>query len=131
MSEYLIYANAEWVTETTEAGWRRRSRAVRSLVEEMKSAGVFVFLGGLDLDAPAFHVRPGDGAPLITDGPYVETKELIGGFTIIDVADAAAARHWAGRVAMACGWPQEVRLFQTPSRTPTPGPDRAEPTDEA
>src|ERR1700761_2503458 len=125
MSEYLIYANAEWVTETTEAGWRRRSRAVRSLVEEMKSAGVFVFLGGLDLDAPTFHVRPGDDAPLITDGPFVETKELIGGFTVIDVPDAAAARHWAGRVAVACDWPQEVRLFQTPSHIPTPDADRA------
>jgi hypothetical protein len=126
MPEYLIYFNAEWVTETTEAGWRQRAQDVRALAEEMKSAGVYVFLGGLDLDAAAFHVRPGDGAPLITDGPYIETKELIGGFTVIDVPDAAAARYWAGRVAVACDWPQEVRLFQTPSRVPTPDADRAQ-----
>jgi hypothetical protein len=130
MAEWLIYFNAEWVTETTDAGWRQRSQDVRALREEMKSAGVYVFLGGLDLGAPAFHVKPGDEAPLITDGPYIETKELIGGFTVIDVPDAAAAHHWAGRIAMACGWPQEVRLFQTPTHTPTPDADRAEPADE-
>ena len=47
----------------------------------------------------------------ITDGPFVETKEHLGGFAVVDVADDAAARYWAGRIAMAVGWPQEVHRF--------------------
>ena len=48
---------------------------------------------------------------MFTDGPFVETKEWLGGLTIVDVADEEAARMWAGKIAEACGWPQEVRLF--------------------
>jgi hypothetical protein len=114
MPEYLIFANDEWVTETNDEGWRQRSRDLRAVVEEMKAAGVYLFLGGLDNDARVFHVEPGGGTPIITDGPYAETKEVIGGFAVIDVPDEAAARYWAGRVAVACDWPHEVRIFQKP-----------------
>ena len=75
MAEYLIFFNDEWVTDATDEEWRKRSRDVRSLVEEMKAAGVFIFTGGLDNDAPVFHVAPNGGAPVFTDGPYAETKE--------------------------------------------------------
>ena len=44
-------------------------------------------------------------------GPYVRTAEYLGGMTIVDVADEDAARVWAGKLAEACGWPQEVRRF--------------------
>jgi hypothetical protein len=124
MPEYLIFFNDEWVTETDDEGWQRRSRNVRALVEEMKEAGVFIFTGGLDNEAPAFHVEPKDGKPVFTDGPYAETKEVFGGFAAVDVPDEAAARHWAGRVAVACEWPQEVRIFRTRAQVPTPGADR-------
>jgi hypothetical protein len=53
---------------------------------------------------------------LITDGPYVETKEFLGGFALVDVADDEAAKMWAGKVAEACGWPQEVRRFKPQPR---------------
>jgi hypothetical protein len=56
---------------------------------------------------------------MFTDGPFVETKEYLGGLTIVDVADQEAARTWAGKIAEACGWPQEVRRFK-------PRPDRVE-----
>jgi hypothetical protein len=46
-----------------------------------------------------------------TDGPFAETKEHLGGFTVVDVPDDAAARYWAGRIAVAVGWPQEVHRF--------------------
>ncbi len=115
MPEYLIFFHDEWVTETDDAGWQQRSRNVRALRDEMKAAGVYIFLGGLDNDAPVFHVVPNDGEPLLSDGPFAETKELFGGFTAIDVPDEAAARYWAGRVALACEWPQEVRIFRTPT----------------
>ena len=44
--------------------------------------------------------------------------EHLGGFAVVDVADEEAARRWAGRIAAACGWPQEVRRFQVPRRLP-------------
>lgn len=123
MAEYLIFFHDEWVTETTDEGWQTRSRDVRAVIEEMKAAGVFIFTGGLDNDAAVFHVEPRDGKPVFTDGPYAETKETFGGFAAVDVPDEAAARYWAGRVAVACDWPQEVRIFRT--RVPTPDADRA------
>ena len=122
MPEYLIFFNDEWVTETTDAGWRQRSRDVRAVVEEMKAAGVFIFTGGLDNDARVFHVEPGGGTPIFSDGPFAETKEVIGGFAAVDVPDEASARYWAGRIAVACDWPQEVRIFRTPAQIPTPKP---------
>ena len=48
---------------------------------------------------------------MITDGPYVETKEVLGGFAVVDVADDEAATTWAGKIAEASGWPHEVRRF--------------------
>ena len=69
-------------------------------------------------------VDPGSGSPAFTDGPFAETKEHLGGFTVVDVADAQA-RYWAGRIAVAVGWPQEVHRF--PHRlalTRSPRPDR-------
>jgi hypothetical protein len=80
----------------------------------MKAAGVFVFTGGLENDAPVFSVDASSGTPLFTDGPYVESKEYLGGFAVVDVADEEAARLWAGKIAVACGWPQEVRRFRVP-----------------
>jgi hypothetical protein len=114
MTEYLVAFNGEWANPTAEE-MPERSKAVRALVAEMQAAGVFVFLGGLDPDAPVFSVDASDGSPIFTDGPYVESKEHLGGFAIVDVADENAARLWAGKIAVACGWPQEVRRFQPSS----------------
>jgi len=114
VTEYLIAFNNEWVPDYTEEEMAERSEAVKALRAEMKAAGVYVFLGGLDDSAPVFSVEVSGDAPVFTDGPYVETKEHLGGFTIVDVADEDAARMWAARAAAACGWPQEVRRFQVP-----------------
>lgn len=125
MAEYLIFFNDEWVTDASDAQWRDRAHATRAVAEEMKAAGVFIFTGGLDNDASVFHVVPNGGTPVFTDGPYVETKETFGGFAAVDVPDEATARYWAGRIAVACDWPQEVRIFRTPAQVPTPDADRA------
>jgi hypothetical protein len=130
MSEYLIFFNDDWVTETSDEGWQQRARDVRVVIDEMKAAGVFIFTGGLNNEASVFHVEPRDGKPVFTDGPYVETKEVFGGFAAVDVPDEAAARYWAGKVAVACDWPQEVRIFRTPADIPTPDADRAVATKE-
>ena len=117
MTEYLIAFNDEWVPDHTEEELREKSRALRPLVAEMRAAGVLIFTGGLD-DSPAFSVDASSGTPLFTDGPFVETKEHLGGFAVVDVADEAAARLWAAKIAVACGWPQEVRRFQVPMPLP-------------
>jgi hypothetical protein len=87
------------------------------LDNEMKAAGVYVFAGGSEEDGPVYSADPTRGGVLITDGPYVETKEWLGGFAVVDVADDEAARMWASKIAEACGWPQEVRRFAPQPRT--------------
>ena len=118
MAEYLIVFNDEWVPDHTDEELREKSKAVKALIAEMKDAGVFIFTGGLDPDAPVFSVDASSGTPVFSDGPFVESKEHLGGFAVVDVPDEDAARLWAGKVAVACGWPQEVRRFQVPMQHP-------------
>ena len=118
MPQYLIYFNQQWVGDHTEEWFRGRGPLAQAVVAEMKAAGVYVFAGGLEEeDGPVYHADPTGDSLVITDGPYVETKEFLGGFAIVDVADADAARVWAGKLAEACGWPQEVRPFKPQPRT--------------
>jgi hypothetical protein len=118
MTEYLIAFQDEWVPDLTEDELRERARTLRPLIAEMKAAGALIFTGGLDPDAPVFSVDASSGAPVFTDGPFAETKEHLGGFAVVDVPDEEAARHWAGRIATACGWPQQVHRFQFPMELP-------------
>jgi hypothetical protein len=112
MTEYLISFNAEWMDDVTDDEIREASGRVKALRKEMSDAGVLVFLGGLDLDAPVFSVDTSRTGPMVTDGPYVESKEHLGGFAIVNLPDDSAAAAWAEKVAQACGWPQEVRRSQ-------------------
>jgi hypothetical protein len=112
MTEYLVSFNQEWVPELTDEDLREASERVTALRSEMDAAGVLIFTGGLDDDAPVFSVDAANGTPIVTDGPFAETKEQVGGFAVIDVPDEEAARLWAGKIAVACGWPQEVRRFR-------------------
>lgn len=109
MAMYLIYFNQQWVGDHTEEWFQSRVEPSTAVVEEMKEAGVYVFAGGLDLNGPVFAADPTSGEVLITDGPFIETKELLGGFAVVDVPDEEAAKYWAGKLAVGCGWPQEVR----------------------
>ncbi|SNT37553.1 Uncharacterized conserved protein [Asanoa hainanensis] len=112
MPEYLIAFNDEWVPDHTVEQIQEKARTVSALVDEMREAGVLVVTGGLDDEAPVFSVDPSSGTPLFTDGPFVESKEHLGGFAVVDVPDEETARLWAGRIATACGWPQEVHRFR-------------------
>lgn len=113
MAEYLIYFNQQWVGDHTEEWFRGRGPLARAAVEEIKAAGAYVFAGGLEEEIDeAFSADATSGTLLITDGPYVETKEFLGGLTIVDVPDDQTARMWAGKIAEACGWPQEVRQIK-------------------
>ncbi|MGH3186486.1 MAG: YciI family protein [Streptosporangiaceae bacterium] len=118
MAEYLIAFNDEWVPDHTIEQLQEKSRALRPLLAEMRAAGVLIFTGGLDDAAPVFSVDASSGTPLFTDGPFIESKEHLGGFAVVDVADEEAARLWAGKIAVACDWPQEVRRFRVPMQLP-------------
>jgi hypothetical protein len=114
MPQYLIAFNDEWTPDLTVEELRERGRAGRAVIEEMTERGVFVFGdGGLDASTVVCSVEPDGDSPVFTDGPYVETKEHLGGFTVIDVPDDEQARYWGGRIAVAVGWPQEVHRFPT------------------
>ena len=111
MPEYLLYFNQQWVGDHSEEWFRGRGPRAKAAVDEMQAAGVYVFAGGLEEDGPVYSADPTGGDVLITDGPYIETKEWLGGFAVVDVADDDAAKMWAGKIAEACGWPHEVRRF--------------------
>jgi hypothetical protein len=110
MSRYLIYFNQAWVGEHTEAWFASRGPLARAVVDEMKADGVYLFAGGLKEDPEAAFVADATSGTLtFTDGPYVRNPQFLGGFAAIEVADDEAAKWWAGKLAEACGWPQEVR----------------------
>ena len=84
-----------------------------ALNAELKQAGAWVFAGGLHPPSTATVVRASGGDVLVTDGPFTESKEHLGGFTIVDVPDLDAALAWAGRLAgIIAPLPIEVRPFQ-------------------
>lgn len=87
-------------------------RQLHALNQDIKAAGAWVFSRGLHPASTATVVRVRDREIMITDGPYVEGKEHIGGFWIINAPDLDAALGWARRAASATTLPIEVRPFQ-------------------
>lgn len=85
---------------------------ISALNREMMAAGIRVFVGGLQpvSKAKAMRVKP-DGEVLVTDGPYVESKEHIGGFWVLEVASLDEAMEWGRKATIACRAPVEVRPF--------------------
>ena len=113
MTEYLIYFNQQWVGDHPEEWYGTRAPLAMGVVNEMRDAGVYVFAGGLVEETDqAFSADATSGTLALTDGHFVETKEFLGGLSIVDVPDLETARMWAGKIAEACGWPQEVRPFK-------------------
>ena len=90
-------------------------RAIDALNQEMATAGAVVFVGGLlpVSSAKSLRAQPG-GKVLITDGPYLETKERIGGFWVLEVAGLDEALEWGRKAVVACRAPVEVRPFGVP-----------------
>jgi hypothetical protein len=87
-------------------------RDIDALNDEMKAARVRVFVGGLTpaRRATSLRAQPA-GKVLLTDGPYIETKEYIGGFWVLEAANLDEALAWGRRAAVACRAPVEVRPF--------------------
>lgn len=90
---------------------RAYAKRIEELEAEMRSAGALVFSGRLDGPEAAAVVRATNGTVQTTDGPFIESKEAIGGFYIIDAPSQAAAHDWASRTAAAVGMPIEIRPF--------------------
>ena len=88
-------------------------RDIDALNDEMIAAGVRIFVGGLQpaSSASSLRVKPG-GTVLVTDGPYIESKEHVGGFWVLDAADLNEALAWGRKAAIACRAPVEVRPFR-------------------
>lgn len=88
------------------------SRDLDALNAEIKAAGAWVFSGGLHQPTAATVLRADGGEVLMTDGPYTEGKEHLGGFTIVRAPDLDAALEWGRKLARATTLPVEVRPFQ-------------------
>lgn len=90
-------------------------RNVGAVDQEMREAGAWVFSGGLNSPSTATVLRVKDGEVLMTDGPFAEGKEYIGGFSIIKAPDLDAALEWGRKLSLATTLPIEVRPFVTES----------------
>jgi hypothetical protein len=87
-------------------------RDIDVLNDEMIAAGVRILVGGLYPPSSATSLRPQpDGEVLVTDGPYLETKEYVGGLWVLEAADLDDALAWGRKAAIACRVPVEVRPF--------------------
>lgn len=87
-------------------------RDIDVLNHEMIAAGVRLFAGGLQPESRAKSLRvASNGEVLVTDGPFAETKEVVGGFWVLEAADMDQALGWGRKAAIACRAPVEVRPF--------------------
>lgn len=105
MTRYLISFDRGWM-RFPEEDLPAVAQAAHAAVQRIHDAGAFVFSGGIDDDDPTTLVGV-DGS--VTDGPYPETKEMVGGFVVVDVPSRDEAVRWAKEIAVACRCAQEVR----------------------
>jgi hypothetical protein len=104
MTRYLI-SFPDGAMDFPEEVWPDVGRATRELVQEALNAGVWVYGAGLESQQASIVTTDG----MVTDGPYPETKEVIGGFCVVDVSSREEALEWAAKTAAACRCAQEVR----------------------
>ena len=106
MTQYLISFDDGAMT-FPEEDLPAVAKAALAVDQQARDAGVFVFSGGLNSQRAS--VVATDGT--VTDGPYPETKEVIGGLTVVDEPSREEALKWAAKIAVACRCSQEVREF--------------------
>jgi hypothetical protein len=114
MTQYLLAVHGSQADQAKMStdDMQRMFKQVDVFNSELQASGSWVFAGGLHPADTATVVRNTDGNVVTTDGPYLETKEHLGGFWIIEVADLDAALAWAAKGSRACEAPVEVRPFQ-------------------
>lgn len=108
MTKYLIsFPSAAMVVP--DGDLQAVSDASHAVVKEAKEAGVWVFGGGIDESVPPVRVGA-DGT--VTEGTYDQTKQIEGGYAVLELPSREAALEWAAKLAAACRCAQEVRAFQ-------------------
>jgi hypothetical protein len=113
MTQYLLSVHyVEGAPATPAEEMDAAYRDVDALNSVLMEKGVWVFGGGLHEPSTATVVRVEDGETLMTDGPFAEAKEQLGGFWILECADLDEALDWAAQATVACRAPVEVRPFQ-------------------
>ena len=115
MTQYLlsVWHSPKNPIPTDPAEMQKAFKQVDAFNAEVQAAGAWVFAGGLHEPSSATVVSATDGDPIMTDGPFAETKEQLGGFWIIEAPDLDAALAWAAKGSAACMGPVEVRPFQS------------------
>jgi hypothetical protein len=104
MTRYLISFDSGWMTFPEEE-LPDVAKAGVEVIQEAQEAGVWVYGAGLESQRASIVATDG----MVTDGPFPETKEVIGGFSIVDVPSREEALDWAAKIAVACRCAQEVR----------------------
>lgn len=117
MTQYLISVihdadGPDWASTATPAEMQQVFEAVDAFNTQLRTDGSWVFAGGLEPPASATVVDATGAEVLITDGPFAEAKEQLGGFWVVEAADLDAALEIARRGSAACAGPVEVRPFQ-------------------
>jgi len=114
MTQYLlsVWHDAEYEPDFSDPEAQRQMAQTGAFNDELTAAGAWVFANGLHPASSATVVRADGGEVSMTDGPYAESKEQMGGFWIIEAADLDAALEWARKATIACENPVEVRPFQ-------------------
>ena len=115
LSTYAVEGEVPGAPSTPEAMQAFMER-VAALEAEMEASGTFVFGGALHGPDATTVVRVNDDNLVMTDGPFVEAKEHIAGFYVINADDLDAALAWAGKVVDATNHPIEVRPFRATGR---------------
>ncbi|HEX8081872.1 MAG TPA: YciI family protein [Jatrophihabitans sp.] len=113
MKQYMLSVHmVEGAEMPSEETIKQMYADVDAFNAKMQAEGVWVFGGGLYPADTATVVRHQDGEVLMTDGPFAETKEQLGGFWVIKAPDLDAALEWAAGASKACQGPVEVRPFE-------------------
>ena len=105
MTQYLISFNDGAMDHIADEDFPEVAKASHEVCREAVTAGVWVYGGGLQRQTAS--IVDTDGT--VTDGPYPETKEVVGGLVIVDTASREEALVWAGKIAAACRCAQDVR----------------------
>src|SRR5690606_4879717 len=110
MAQYLlsVWHDDDYDVDFSTEEAKRLQAQVGAFNAELEAAGAWVFAGGLQPAASATVVRTTDGEVSMTDGPYAESKEQMGGFWVVEARDLDAALDWARRGSAACECPVEV-----------------------
>ena len=114
----LIMRGTDESNAAVIAGFEELAATTYQYIEELVKAGVFVAAEGLDDAAQSVVVDFSGETPVVTDGPYGETKELFGGYFLLDVASKQEAVEWAKRLPAVTGSKVEVRRVAGDDETP-------------